>query len=83
MDVPLPNIETDHNLVERLKRAEEILGSISKDISQDVRGSQSDGPEKQSFLSRESAQDHHTNTKEAAALDANVAGTIRVSRLCC
>ncbi|KAL2832042.1 hypothetical protein BDW59DRAFT_157512 [Aspergillus cavernicola] len=55
MDVPVPDLGGEQTIVERLKRAEHILGTISKDISPDARGSRSSasGSQSGSGLSRE------------------------------
>jgi hypothetical protein len=62
MDVPVPSFDGEHTIVERLKRAELILDTISKDITPDGRGSQSarSGSGSQSGLSQASTQDRST-----------------------
>ncbi|KAJ0424612.1 hypothetical protein BJY00DRAFT_244967 [Aspergillus carlsbadensis] len=57
MDVPVPSLGGEHTIVERLKRAELILGTISKDITPDGRNSLSAGSGSQSSSSQASAQD--------------------------
>jgi hypothetical protein len=61
MDVPVPSFNGEHTIVERLKRAEIILDTISKDITPDGRGSQSarSGSGSQSGSSQASAQDRN------------------------
>ncbi|KAL2845831.1 hypothetical protein BJX68DRAFT_241761 [Aspergillus pseudodeflectus] len=61
MDVPVPSFGGEHTIVERLKRAELILGTISKDITPDGRASQSAGSGSQSGLSQTSSQDRNAD----------------------
>jgi hypothetical protein len=61
MDVPVPSFGGEHTIVERLKRAELILDTISKDITPDGRASQSAGSGSQSGLSQASSQDRNAD----------------------
>ncbi|KAL2826528.1 hypothetical protein BJY01DRAFT_229718 [Aspergillus pseudoustus] len=62
MDVPVPTFGGEQTIVERLKRAEIILDTISKDITPDGRGSQSArSGSSQSGSSQASAQDRYTD----------------------
>ncbi|KAL2782894.1 hypothetical protein BJX66DRAFT_155266 [Aspergillus keveii] len=61
MDVPGSNVNGEKIIVERLKRAEIILDTISKDITPDGKGSLSAGSGSQSSSSQASVQDRNAD----------------------
>ena len=85
MDVHLPGLEGEQSMVERLKWAEHILGTISKDLSQDGQGTRHNKSGSQSLylgLTQDKVIEHGRrgvpNGKGSTALRVDTTDTTKV-----